>query len=347
MYKDETIMIDLRSDTITKPTPEMRMAIANADVGDDVFGDDPTVNLLQEMTAEILGKEAALFVPSGTMANQLGIRCLANQGDEILLHEDSHHYFYETGGSFVLSGLIPRLLKGDRGMFTVDEICKALRPDDVHFPSSTVILIENTTNRGGGAVWDLKEIERIREFAVSRGMKMHLDGARLWNASAASGIAEKEFAGYFDTVSVCFSKGLGAPVGSAMASSKDNIERAKRYRKLFGGAMRQAGIVSAGAIYALDYHLERIRDDNENAKKLAQGIVELPGININLEHVETNIVIFRVSSMGAQEFANRLHERGVWVLALGDDMIRAVTNLHISEDDIIKTINEIKIVTGG
>jgi threonine aldolase len=332
-------MIDFRSDTITRPTPEMRNAIANADVGDDVFGDDPTVNLLQEMTAEILGKEAALYVPSGSMANQLGLRCLTRPGDEVILHEDSHHYFYEAGGGFVLSGAVPRLLKGERGMFTVDDVRNALRPIDDHFPQTKLIWIENTTNRGGGAVWDIQEIEKIKQFADEKGFRMHLDGARLWNASTASGIPEKEYAKYFDTVNVCFSKGLGAPVGSALVSDKQTITQAKRYRKLFGGAMRQAGIIAAGAIFALDNHRDRLKDDHDNAKKLAEGIAQLPGISLNLNHVETNILIFHVSAMPAKDFATKLYDEGVWMLAVGPDMIRAVTNYHISPGDIEKAIS--------
>ncbi|MBU1022926.1 threonine aldolase family protein, partial [bacterium] len=187
-------MIDLRSDTITRPTQQMRHAMANAEVGDDVFGDDPTVNLLEETVAEILGKEAALFVPSGTMANQIAVRCHTQPGDEVLLHEDAHHYFYETGGAFVLSGVVPRMLRGDRGMFTTEEVERAIRPDDVHFPSTTLLCVENTTNRGGGAIWSIDDINEIKKTADKHNLKLHMDGARLWNASVASGIPEKEYA---------------------------------------------------------------------------------------------------------------------------------------------------------
>ena len=337
-------IIDLRSDTITKPTPEMRQAIANAEVGDDLFGEDPTVNTLEETVADLLGKEAALYVPSGTMANQLAIRCLSHPGDEILMHEDSHHYFYESGGGFVLSGVIPRLLRGDRGMFKALDVEDALRPDDVHFPPSRVVWIENTTNRGGGAIWDIKEIEKIRDVADRHGLMMHLDGARLWNASAQSGIPEKEYAKYFDTVNVCFSKGLGAPVGSAFVSKRETVNQARRYRKLLGGAMRQAGIIAAGALYALKNHRQRLKDDHENARRLAWGIAHLQGIEVNFDSVETNILIFNITSMTAPEFAQKLNQHGVRVLAIGKNKIRAVTNLHVSSDDIDTVVNVINRV---
>ena len=337
-------MIDFRSDTITQPTPAMRQVMANAEVGDDVFGDDPTVNHLQDVVASFLGKESAVYVPSGTMSNQIAMRCLTHPGDEILIHEESHHYYYETGGGFVISSVIPRLLRGKKGMFKAEDIENALRPADDHFPRTTLIWIENTTNRGGGAVWDVKEIERIKKIADKHGLKMHLDGARLWNASVASGIPEREYAKYFDTVNVCFSKGLGAPVGSALVSNKETIARAHRYRKLLGGGMRQAGIIAAGALYALENNRERLKDDHANAKKLANGISKLPGIEVNPDDVETNILIFRLTSMPAQDFADMLNEKGVRVIAVGKDKIRAVTNLHITSDEIEKSLGIIKQV---
>ena len=334
----ENNMIDLRSDTITKPTDEMRKAIASAEVGDDVFGDDPTVIALENKTAEILGKEAALFVPSGTMANQIALRCMTDRGDEVLIHEEAHLYYYESGGAFTLSGVVPRMLKGERMIFTVDDVKSALRPKDVHFAKMSLVCIENTTNRGGGAVWPLENIKQIHDFASENGLKMHLDGARLWNASVASGIPEKEYAKYFDTINVCFSKGLGAPIGSCFVSSRDNVELGRRYRKLLGGGMRQVGIIAAGALYAVENHRERLADDHQNARSFAEGIANLSSVDINLEHVETNILIFRVKSISAQQFADTLYEKGVWVLAIGPDKIRAVTNLGVSSDDIQKAI---------
>jgi len=337
-------MIDLRSDTITQPTPKMRQVMANAEVGDDVFGDDPTVNHLQDVVASFLGKEAALYVPSGTMSNQLAMRCLTSPGDEVLIHEESHHYYYESGGGFVLSGVIPRLLHGERGMFRAEDVENAIRPSDDHFPPTTLVWLENTTNRGGGAVWDIREIERIKKVADKHGLKMHLDGARLWNASIASGIPEKEYAKYFDTVNVCFSKGLGAPVGSAFVSDGKTIDRARRYRKLLGGGMRQAGIIAAGALYALENHRDRLKDDHTNARNLAIGISKLAGIDVNPDDVETNILIFRVTSMPAQEFAERLFKKGVRVIAVGKDKIRVVTNLHFTGEDIEKVVDVISQV---
>ncbi|MFH1514760.1 MAG: GntG family PLP-dependent aldolase [bacterium] len=335
-------MIDLRSDTITRPTQQMRHAMANAEVGDDVFGDDPTVNLLEETVAEILGKEAALFVPSGTMANQIAVRCHTQPGDEVLLHEDAHHYFYETGGAFVLSGVVPRMLRGDRGMFTTEEVERAIRPDDVHFPSTTLLCVENTTNRGGGAIWPIDDINEIKKTADKHNLKLHMDGARLWNASVASGIPEKEYAKFFDTVNVCFSKGLGAPIGSAVTGSIEIIKKARKYRKLLGGGMRQAGIIAAGALFALDHHRERLADDHRCAKQLAEGIAGLPGIEIDLEKVETNIVIFFSKNIPAKELVQKLFSEGIWVLALGDEMVRAVTNMSVYDGDIERTIKVMK-----
>ncbi len=327
-------MIDLRSDTITKPTDEMRHAMASAEVGDDVFGDDTTVNLLEKRVAEILGREAAMFVPSGTMANQIAIRCLTQPGDEILLHEYSHSYLFESGSAFVLSGVIPRFLHGERGMFKAGDIEKSLRPDDVHFPPTSLVCVENTTNMGGGAVWPIEEIKKIKMVADSHNLKMHLDGARLWNASVASGIAEKEYAKYFDTVNVCFSKGLGAPVGSAVVGNHDLIKKARRYRKLLGGGMRQAGIIAAGALHAVDNHRNRLADDHSNAKRFAEGIADLAGIEIDVSGVETNIVIFKTMKVPAPELAENLFNKGVWVLAIDSQTIRVVTNLGVDADDI-------------
>ena len=312
----------------------MRHAMANAEVGDDVFGDDPTVNRLEKRVAEILGKEAAMFVPSGTMANQIAIRCLTQPGDEILLHEYAHNYLYESGSAFVLSGVIPRFMHGERGMFNAGDIEKALRPDDVHFPRTSLVCVENTTNMGGGAVWPIDEIKKIKMVADRHNLKMHLDGARLWNASVASGIAEKEYAKYFDTVNVCFSKGLGAPVGSAVTGNHDLINKARRYRKLLGGGMRQAGIIAAGALHAVENHRNRLADDHSNAKQFAEGIADLPGIEIDISGVETNIVIFKTMKIPAHELAENLFNKGVWVLAIDSQTIRAVTNLGVDADDI-------------
>lgn len=339
-------MIDLRSDTVTKPTPEMREAMAQAEVGDDVLGDDPTVIELEKRTAEILGTEAAVYVASGTMANQVAIRTHTEPGDEMLCDRDTHSYFYECGGPAALSGVTMRLLDGVRGIFTAEDVKSALRPANVHCPRPKLIIVENTHNRGGGSIWPLERIGEVARLAGERQLKMHLDGARLWNASVATGIAEGEYAKYFDSVSVCFSKGLGAPVGSALAGSGDFIERARRFRKMLGGGMRQAGIIAAGALYALEHHRERLAEDHANAGKLADALAGTGGIEINPDEVETNIVFFRLTSASAGEFAETLHERGVDVLALGDYAIRAVTNLMVTGEDIDRAIGIIQEAAG-
>ena len=263
-------MIDLRSDTVTKPTQPMREAMARAEVGDDVLGDDPTVIALERATAELLGKEAAVYMPSGTMTNQVAIRTHTEPGDEIYLAEYAHSYFYEGGGPAALSGVTCRLLPGDRGRFSADALRSVLRPRNVHFAYGKLVCVENTHNRGGGSVWPIDQIAAVADAARSADLKMHMDGARLWNASVASGVSEASYAEHFDTISVCFSKGLGAPVGSALAGGEATIARARRFRKLFGGGMRQVGIIAAGALYALEHHRDRLADDHANARGLAR-----------------------------------------------------------------------------
>jgi threonine aldolase len=326
--------IDLRSDTVTKPTPAMREAMARAEVGDDVFGDDPTVKELEAETAALLGKEAALYTPSGTMANQLAIRGHTDPGDEILVEGNAHIYYYESGGPAVLSGVMCRCLSGQRGVFTGADIGAALRPPDQHFPRTRLVCVENTHNRGGGKVWSIGQIEAVGEAARRHGLQMHLDGARLWNASVAAGVSEREYAAHFDTVSVCFSKGLGAPVGSALAGTREFIERVRRFRKMFGGGMRQAGIIAAGALFAVRNHRARLAEDHANARKLAARLASIPALEASPQEVETNMVLFRVRAMPAEVLVRRLQSEGVLVLAVGPDTIRAVTNLMVSSDDI-------------
>ena len=335
-------LIDFRSDTVTKPSEQMRKVMAEAEVGDDVYGEDPTVNKLEERTAEILGKEAALFVPSGTMSNQLAIKTLTVPGDEMLLEENSHCYYYESGAPAALSGVTCKLIRGNRGIFSDEDVKAALRPDNVHFPVTKLVCVENTHNRGGGTIWPIEAIEKVVGVAKEAKLKIHLDGARLWNASAATGIAEKEYAKYFDTVNVCFSKGLGAPVGSALASSAEVIKRARRFRKQFGGGMRQAGIIAAGALYALEKNRSRLTQDHENAKNLALQIAELSGIEIEPQNVQTNIIMIKVSSMPAEQLVEKLKSQGVLALAGASDAIRMVTNLHISKKDIDYTVSVFK-----
>lgn len=331
-------IIDLRSDTVTVPTEGMREAMAKAEVGDDVFGEDPSVARLEQRTAEILGKEAAVFVPSGTMGNQIAIRAHTEPGQEIVLEGSSHIYYYEGGGPAALSGVICRCLQGSRGIFTAADVEAVLRPADNHFAPTRLVCIENTHNRGGGSIWPLEQIASIGELARRVGLRMHMDGARLWNAAAASGIAEREYAVHFDSVNVCFSKGLGAPVGSALAGSKEFIVRARRFRKQFGGGMRQAGIIAAGALYTLENHRGRIVEDHRNARLLAEGLAQIPGIDLDPAWVQTNMVLIRMRKAPAKDVVEKLKGSDVLALATGPDTIRAVTHLHVSQGDIGRVI---------
>jgi len=327
-------MIDLRSDTVTRPTSQMRRAIAEAEVGDDVLGDDPTVKLLEQRTAEVLGKEAACYMPSGTMTNQVAIRCHTEHGDEIILDEHAHSYFFESGGPSALSGVSCRLLTGRCGIFTAQQVKEALRPGNYHFPPSKLLCVENTHNRGGGTIWPIETIQEVTRVARDAKLKCHLDGARLWNASAATSIPESRYANYFDSVSVCFSKGLAAPIGSALAGTAEFIDRARRFRKQFGGSMRQVGLIAAGALYALEHHRQRLTEDHDNARKLARILARLPGYQLDPDTVETNIVIFKVSTLPARQLADKLKQSGVHVLAVAADTIRAVTHLDVTTEQI-------------
>lgn len=330
--------IDLRSDTITQPTPAMREAMARADVGDDVFGDDPTVARLEARVAEILGKEAAVFTPSGTMANQLALRAHTEPGDEILIDGNAHIYYYESGGPAALAGLMCRCLPGVRGVFTAGDVEAAIRPADQHYAPTKLVCVENTHNRGGGNVWRIEHIQDIGEVARRHGLRVHLDGARLWNASVATGIPERDYAAHFDSVSVCFSKGLGAPIGSALCGTRAFIQRARRFRKMFGGGMRQAGIIAAGALHALEHHRARLAQDHANARALAEGLSQLPGLDVDPASVQTNIVLIRVRTVPASELAVKLDHAGVRVLVFGPDTIRAVTHLMLSSADITEAL---------
>jgi threonine aldolase len=331
-------IIDLRSDTITLPTAAMRRAMAEAEVGDDVFGEDPTVKLLEQRTAELMGKAAALFVSSGTMGNQIAVRAHTEPGQEIILEADSHIYVNEAGGAAALSGVMCRCLNGRNGIFTAEEVAAAIRPPNIHYAPARLICMENTHNRGGGSVWPLEGIREVATLAKERGLKMHLDGARLWNASVATGIPEREYAAGFDSVNVCFSKGLGAPVGSALVGSVEFIERARRFRKQFGGGMRQAGIIAAGALYALEHHRARLAEDHANARVLAEGLAQIAGLEVDLTTVQTNMVIFRVKACPAAALVKELGKMGVQVLTMGPDAIRAVTHLNVSPPQITQAV---------
>jgi threonine aldolase len=339
--------IDLRSDTITQPTPAMRDAMARAEVGDDVFGDDPTVARLEARVVEILGKEAAVFTPSGTMANQLALRAHTEPGDEILVDGNAHIYYYETGAPAALAGVMSRCLPGVCGVFTAEDVEAALRPPDQHFAPTKLVCVENTHNRGGGNVWPMERIREIVEVSRRHALRLHLDGARLWNAAVATGIPERDYAELFDSVSVCFSKGLGAPVGSALCGSREFIQRARRFRKMFGGGMRQAGIVAAGALYALEHHRARLAEDHANARTLAEGLSRMPGLELDPATVRTNMVLFRVRTLSAATLTDALDQAGVRVLAVGRDTIRAVTNLMLSSQDISVALESFERILNG
>lgn len=322
--------------------------MAEAEVGDDVLGDDPTVIRLQERVAEIMGKEAACFVPSGTMANQAAIRAHCEPGDEVIAHVDSHIINYETGAPAALSGVMIRTASGERGLFDADQVESLARPDSVHFPHSKLVVVENTQNRGGGAVWPLEQAARVARKAKELGLRAHLDGARIWNACAATGHKPADYAAHFDTVSCCFSKGLGAPAGSAVAGDRATIARVFRFRKMFGGAMRQSGVLAAAALYALEHHRERLAEDHENAARLAAGIREIPGLSIPMP-VETNMVFVDVDRRvgTAAEVCARLKERGVLALPTLPQRIRFVCHLDVKSEMIGRALEALAAAVGA
>jgi len=336
--------IDLRSDTVTRPTPGMRAAMAAAEVGDDVFGEDPSVNRLQEHLAALLGKEAALYVPSGTMSNQICIRAQTQPGDELLCEAGCHIYNFEAGGPAVLSGVTCRTIPGDHGILDVTQLEDKIRPSNDHLVRTRVVALENTHNRAGGRVYPVEKVQAISEWAHRNGLLMHLDGARLWNAVVASGVPAATWAAHFDTVSVCFSKGLGAPIGSALAGTREFVQRAKRIRKLFGGGMRQAGVAASVALYALENHVERLAEDHRNARVLARAIADTPGLRLDPPDVETNLIWVEVEpELGsARDVANRLREKGVLVQAAGPHTLRACTHLDVSAAQVERAADVIR-----
>jgi len=336
-------MIDLRSDTVTRPTAAMRTAMAEAEVGDDVFGEDPTVRRLEERVADLLGKEAALFVPSGTMGNQIGVRIHCQPGDEFLGDADCHILNHEQGAYAQLFGIAARPIIAEGNVLTIAHLEDKVRPDDVHFPRTRLVCLENTHNRGGGRVLPYDEVERVCRWAAGQGLARHLDGARLFNAVVASGVAAKDWAQHFDTISVCFIKGLGAPVGSALAGPKEAIARARRLRKALGGGWRQAGILAAAALHALDHHVDRLAEDHANAQTLAAAIRQTDGLHLDPPNVETNIVIFRVDErLGtAADFCKQLADRGVRMFAIAKQKVRAVTHLDVSGAEVARAADEL------
>ena len=329
--------IDLRSDTVTKPTPAMREAMAQAEVGDDVYGEDPTVNRLEAMAAEMLGKEAAVFVPSGVMGNQLALRLHTRPGDEVIVDSTSHLIRYEGGSASSLSGVQLVCVPGDRGRLSPESVKEAIRPKGLHNPPTTLVCLEQTHNVGGGSVYALEVIHHIAEVARTHGLSLHLDGARLFNAVVSTGVAAADYARPFDTVSFCLSKGLGAPVGSVVVSDAARVQSLRRLRKIFGGGMRQVGILAAAGVYALEHHIARLVEDHVNAHSLATLLEDIPGVVVDVKAVETNMVMFQVphSSKTTDTLLAECREAGVLLNAMGDRAFRVVTHLDVNHEDIV------------
>jgi threonine aldolase len=329
------IKIDLRSDTITKPSPEMRKAMYEAEVGDDVFKEDPTVNKLEDYSAELLGKEAALYVPSGMMGNQICLNVLTNPGDEVICEADSHIFNYESGSPAMLSGIQLMTVKGRLGVMTPEQVEPLIRPKDAYYmPHTKVIEVENTHNRAGGTICPMENIFELKNLAIKYSLYFHLDGARLWNASVETGISVKEYASHFDSISCCLSKGLGAPVGSIIAGSKEFIKEAYRVRKSWGGGMRQVGILAAGGLYALQNNIERLTDDHRRAKFLAERINNIKNLEIDMNSVHTNILLFKPLTMTVNEAIIKCKENGLLLLQGTVDTLRAITHLDVDDSDV-------------
>jgi threonine aldolase len=336
------IAVDLFSDTVTRPSPAMRRAMAEAEVGDEQNREDPTVNRLQAMVADLLGQEAALFLPSGTMCNQVAFAVHCRPGDEILLHETAHPLLYEAGGPAALVGALMRPLPGARGLYTADQVRQAVRPPVHYMPRTRALSVEQTANIVGGVCWPLAQIEEVCAAGHAAGLACHMDGARLMNAVVATGTAASAFAKPFDSVWLDLTKGLGAPVGAVLAGSRAFVEAAWVFKQRFGGAMRQAGIIAAAGIYALEHNVERLAEDHERARRLARGLAELPGIAVDAERVETNIVIFdlRGTGLAAEEFARRTLERfGVRFTVIGPTLARAVLHLDVPADGVERALS--------
>jgi threonine aldolase len=339
--------VDLRSDTVTLPTADMRRAIAEAELGDDVFGDDPTVNRLQQVAAERFGKEAGLFVSSGTMGNLLGNLVNVRAGQEIIVDAISHVFMNEAGGTATLGGIQVRPIATEAGIMRREQVQGAIRPrDDTHQPLTAALSIENTHNGHGGIAWPLEDIEAVAAVARANDVRVHIDGARIFNASLAAGVDVREMAALADTVTFCLSKGLGCPIGSVLLGTEEDIHQARRWRKMLGGGTRQAGVLAAAGLYALDHMVERLADDHANARTLAEGLAELDGINIDLSRVQTNLVIFRLTSMPAKEFLAACSERGVRGGGSGD-RVRFVTHYGIEPEHIQRALEVCAEVLAG
>jgi threonine aldolase len=327
------MLIDLRSDTVTKPTKGMLKAMMNAEVGDDVYKEDPTVNALEERIADMFGKEKALFFPTGTMANQTAIKLHTNPGDQVICDKDAHIYNYEGGGASFNSGVSCKLLNGHRGMFTAEQVVEAINPPDFyHSPLTALVEIENTANRGGGSCWDYEELKKIRKVCDNNGLGYHLDGARIWNALVAKDITAKDYGKLFDTISVCLSKGLGCPVGSVLVGDEAFMKNAIRIRKILGGGMRQVGYLAAAGLYALDHHIDRLADDHRKAKAIEQVLLQLPYIK-KVEPVETNIIIFELANKADEKaFLSQLMNLNIKLSGMGNGKLRIVTHLDYTNE---------------
>ncbi|MCB0494981.1 MAG: aminotransferase class I/II-fold pyridoxal phosphate-dependent enzyme [Cyclobacteriaceae bacterium] len=332
-------MIELRSDTFTKPTPEMLEAMMQAEVGDDVFGEDPTVNKLESKLAGMFGMDEGVFCPSGTMANQIGIRVHTQPQDEVICDKYSHVYLYEGGGMASNSGVLPNLLDGDRGRITATQVEAAIKPEADYLTTSRLVVLENTMNKGGGSIYNFSEIQKIKKLCDAHGLAMHLDGARLFNALVETGETPIQFGETFDTISVCLSKGLGTPIGSVLMGSKTLMKKARRVRKVFGGGMRQAGYLAAAGIYALDNNVERLKEDHAHARALGEALAQKDFVS-EVMPADTNILIFTVDDV--QKRLAQFKEKGVLGVAFGENQIRFVTHLDFTEDDLEQTIKIIK-----
>ena len=337
-------VINMFSDTVTKPSQAMLQAMVNAEVGDDMGGEDPTVNRLEAMAAELFGKEAAVYACSGTQSNQMGVRTHCVPGDELLIEESGHIANFEGGAPAAISGIMCRTIRGRNGMLDVDDLIGKVRVDNQHLCVTKLLCLENTANSGGGRVWPVDQLKRVCDWAHDAGLKTHLDGARFFNAVAASGASPAELASGFDTVSICFSKGLGCPMGSILVGSAEQIHRARRIRKLMGGAMRQAGVLAATAIYALENNVERIADDHANAKAFAEAVAQIDGVILDPAEVESNLVFFDIhSELGdAMQLSAALKERGVRIGGMGPQTLRACTHLDVNRDQVLQAAETVK-----
>jgi threonine aldolase len=334
--------IDIRSDTVTRPSKAMLEAIMNAKLGDDVFGEDPTVNELQYKCAELTGKEKALFVSTGCMGNQLAIKSHTNPGDEVICEMESHIFNYETAAPAVLSRVQLMTIPGKNGVMDLNDIKKFMRPKDYYFPVSRLICLENTHNRAGGVIQPIENIKEISSFARENGIKVHMDGARIFNACVETGISIKDYASYTDSISFCFSKGLGAPVGSILCGDADFIDRAHKWRKIIGGGMRQVGILAAAAMYALGNNVERLKEDNNKAKYFSKEIALIDGIEVSPENVHTNIVIFSYSKIPKKNYIPLLKEKGVLISSGSYDLLRAVFHLDVTMEEVKDAVKIMK-----